>query len=93
MLGTPSLMECVRCMSPHLASTAARMRDTASSRLTTFLPRTWPQDFGAIWSSINMPAATHQQCRSAGSRAGCWGIMFAGVNWGVNFSEEALTLE
>ncbi len=41
---------------PHLASTAARMRMRASSRPTTRLPRTWPQLLGATWSSIRMPA-------------------------------------
>jgi len=41
----------------HRASAAARMRDTASSRETTRLLRTWPQDLGQVWSSIKMPGA------------------------------------
>ena len=52
-----SLLATIRMSAPSSrASTAAWMREHASSRLTTCLSRTCPQLFGATWSSIKMPA-------------------------------------
>lgn len=52
----------------HLASTAARMRDTASSLDTTRLLRTWPQLLGDTWSSIRMPGGLGGATRLVSAR-------------------------